>query len=129
MCGFVSEELGMNAQTSGDTIFAKIIRKEIPASIVYETDEVLAFRDINPVAPVHILVIPKTPIVSMAHAEPEHEALLGKLLLAAAEVARSEGLDQDGYRIVTNIGASAGQTVFHLHLHVIGGRPFSWPPG
>lgn len=119
----------MNAQPSGDTIFAKIIRKEIPASVVYETDEVLAFRDINPVAPVHILVIPKTPIVSIANAQPEHEALLGKLLLAAAEVARAEGLDQDGYRIVTNIGPSAGQTVFHLHLHVIGGRLFSWPPG
>jgi histidine triad (HIT) family protein len=119
----------MDAQSGGDTIFAKIIRKEIPASIVYENEDVLAFRDINPVAPVHILVIPKTPIVSVAHAQPEHSGLLGKLLFASAEVARQEGLDKDGYRIVTNIGPSAGQTVFHLHLHVIGGRSFSWPPG
>ncbi len=116
-------------QVGGETIFGKIIRREIPATIVYENDDVLAFRDINPVAPSHILVIPKTPIRSVAHAESAHEALLGKLLLAAAEVARQEGLDQEGYRVVTNIGSRAGQTVFHLHLHVIGGRDLDWPPG
>lgn len=113
----------------GDTIFGKIIRKEIPAQIVYETEEVVAFRDINPVAPVHVLVIPKHPIVSVAHAGSEDSKLLGTLLLAAAEVARREGLAENGYRVVTNIGADGGQTVFHLHLHVIGGRSLEWPPG
>jgi histidine triad (HIT) family protein len=116
-------------QVGGDTIFGKIIRKEIPAQIVYEDDYVLAFRDINPVAPVHVLVIPKTPIQSVAHASEGDAALLGKLLVAAAEIARAEGLQEDGYRIVTNVGANAGQSVFHLHLHVIGGRGMSWPPG
>jgi histidine triad (HIT) family protein len=116
-------------QVGGDTIFGKIIRREIPAQIVYEDDHVLAFRDINPVAPVHVLVIPKTPIESVAHASAGDTLLLGKLLVAAAEIARAEGLQEDGYRIVTNVGANAGQSVFHLHLHVIGGRGMSWPPG
>ena len=116
-------------QVGGDTIFGKIIRREIPAQIVYEDDHVLAFRDINPVAPVHVLVIPKTPIESVAHASEGDALLLGKLLVAAAEIARAEGLQEDGYRIVTNVGANAGQSVFHLHLHVIGGRGMSWPPG
>ncbi len=112
-----------------DTIFGKIIRREIPATIVYETEKVLAFRDINPVAPVHILVIPKREIPSLAHARVEDASLLGELLLAAAEVARQEGLEEGGYRVVTNIGDEGGQTVFHLHLHVIGGRSMEWPPG
>jgi histidine triad (HIT) family protein len=116
-------------RVGGDTIFGTIIRKEIPAQIVYEDDHVLAFRDINPVAPVHVLVIPKTPIESVAHASEGDALLLGKLLVAAAEIARAEGLQEDGYRIVTNVGANAGQSVFHLHLHVIGGRGMSWPPG
>jgi len=113
----------------GDTIFGKIIRKEIPAQVVYETERVLAFRDINPVAPVHVLVIPKEPVASVAHASAEHREILGELMLAAAEVARAEGLEEGGYRIVTNIGHDGGQTVFHLHLHVIGGRHMAWPPG
>ncbi len=113
----------------GDTIFGKIIRKEIPAQIVHETERVLAFRDINPVAPSHILIIPKKPISSIAAATAEDKELLGELLLAAAEVARREGLEEGGYRVVTNIGTHGGQTVFHLHLHVIGGRPCQWPPG
>lgn len=113
----------------GDTIFGKIIRKEIPAQIVYETERVLAFRDINPVAPVHVLVIPKKPIESIAVAVQTDAEILGELMLAAAEVARQEGLEPGGYRVVTNIGADGGQTVFHLHLHVIGGRPMLWPPG
>jgi histidine triad (HIT) family protein len=113
----------------GDTIFGKIIRKEIPATIVYENERVLAFRDIAPVAPTHILVIPKKPISSVADAVPTDAELLGELMLAAAEIARQEGLDKDGYRVVTNIGAAAGQTVFHLHLHLLGGRPLEWPPG
>ena len=113
----------------GETIFGKIIRKEIPAQIVYEDESVLAFRDISPVAPVHILVVPKHPIESIAHATEADTLLLGKLLLAAAHVARLEGLDQNGYRIVSNVGGDGGQTVFHLHIHVLGGRPMLWPPG
>jgi histidine triad (HIT) family protein len=111
------------------TIFTKIINREIPADIVYETDDVLAFRDIHPQAPVHVLVIPKRPVESIAHAGPEHEALMGRLLLAAAEVARVEGVAEEGYRVVTNIGQHGGQSVFHLHLHVLGGRQLGWPPG
>ena len=113
----------------GDTIFGKIIRKEIPATIVYEDSEVLAFRDINPVAPTHILVIPKVPVESIAHAGEHHAVLLGKLMLACSSIARTLGLDQSGYRIVTIIGRDGGQTVFHLHLHLIGGRALEWPPG
>ena len=111
------------------TIFDRIIRREIPATIVYETDDVLAFRDVNPVAPVHVLVIPKRPIVNLAAAEASDLEVLGKLMLAAAEVARQEGLEAGGFRVITNSGAGAGQSVFHLHLHVIGGRPLRWPPG
>lgn len=114
---------------TSDTIFGKIIRREIPADIVHETERVLAFRDINPVAPVHILIIPKRPIESIAGAVFTDAELLGELMLAAAEIARKEGLESDGYRVVTNIGANGGQTVFHLHLHLIGGRPMVWPPG
>ena len=113
----------------GDTIFGKIIRKEIPATIVYETENVLAFRDINPIAPTHILLIPKKPIASLESATADDKQLLGELLLCAAEVARQEGLAEGGYRVVTNIGQNGGQTVFHLHLHIIGGRPCDWPPG
>ena len=113
----------------GDTIFGKIIRREIPATIVYETDTVLAFRDIAPQAPTHIVVIPKEPVASLAHATPAHRDSLGDLMLAVAEIARQEGLESNGYRVVTNIGRHAGQTVFHLHLHLLGGRDLSWPPG
>ncbi|MEO0971468.1 MAG: histidine triad nucleotide-binding protein [Pseudomonadota bacterium] len=111
-----------------ETIFSKIIRREIPADIVYEDDDALAFRDINPQAPLHVLVIPKTPIDMLSSAEAEHGALLGHLLLVAGKVARQEGY-ADAFRLVVNNGAEAGQTVFHLHLHVLGGRPLSWPPG
>lgn len=113
----------------GDTIFGKIIRREIPATIVYETETVLAFRDISPQAPTHIVIIPKEPLVNLAHATPKHREILGDLMLAAAEVARQEGLEDDGYRVVTNIGRHGGQTVFHLHLHLLGGRDLGWPPG
>lgn len=112
-----------------ETIFSKIIRKEIPANIVLETESVLAFRDVNPQAPVHVLVIPKKPLKDLASAETEDRDILGELFLAAAEVARREGLSESGYRVVVNNGAGAGQSVFHLHLHVIGGRSFNWPPG
>ena len=111
------------------TIFAKIIRKEIPAQIVYEDELALAFRDIQPVAPAHILVIPKQPIPSLADATASDAALLGHLMIVAARVAAEQGLAATGYRVVTNVGADAGQSVFHLHLHIIGGRPLHWPPG
>ena len=111
------------------TIFAKILAGEIPADIVYEDEHVLAFRDIHPVAPTHILVIPRKPVVSVAHAQPEDAELMGRLLLAAAHVAREVGLEEGGYRLVTNVGRDGGQSVFHLHVHLIGGRPLGWPPG
>ena len=111
-----------------ETIFSKIIRKEIPANIVYEDDLALAFTDVNPQAPVHILVIPKKPIVNLATAEPEDQALLGHLLLTVQKVAEQAGLE-NGYRVVMNTGVDGGQTVYHLHIHILGGRSMSWPPG
>ncbi len=110
-----------------DTLFAKIIRREIPADIVYEDELCLAFRDINPQAPVHVLLIPKKPLVKLSEAEPEDQALLGHLMLAATRIAQQLGLVD--YRLVTNNGAGAGQSVFHLHLHILGGRAMHWPPG
>ncbi|OCQ93729.1 zinc-binding protein [Limnothrix sp. PR1529] len=112
----------------GDTIFGKIIRREIPAAIVYEDDLALAFRDVNPQAPVHLLVIPKKPIENLAAATAEDQVLLGHLMLVIQKVAQQEGLDQ-GYRVVANTGEDGGQTVFHLHFHVLGGRSLAWPPG
>ncbi|MBD2013642.1 histidine triad nucleotide-binding protein [Microcoleus sp. FACHB-53] len=111
-----------------ETIFSKIIRKEIPADIVYEDDLTIAFTDVAPQAPVHILVIPKKPIPQLAAAESEDHALMGHLLLTAKRVAQQLGLD-NGYRLVINNGADGGQTVDHLHLHILGGRPMKWPPG
>ena len=111
-----------------ETLFAKIIRKEIPADVVYEDDLALAFRDLAPQAPVHVLVIPKEPIANVGVAEDAHRDLLGHLMLVAGKVAVQEGV-ADAFRVVTNSGEGAGQSVFHLHLHVLGGRPFSWPPG
>jgi histidine triad (HIT) family protein len=112
-----------------DNIFAKIIRKEIPAKIVFEDDRVLAFRDIDAKAPIHILIVPKKDIARVSEARAEDEALLGHLLTVAAEVARKEGIDGTGYRLVINKGAHAGESVAHLHLHLLGGRPMNWPPG
>lgn len=111
-----------------DTIFTKIVRREIPADIVYEDDLVLAFRDIAPQAPVHILVIPKKPIPKLADASPEDGELLGHLLLIIKQIAAEEKLDR-GYRVVVNNGADGGQTVDHLHFHILGGRQMQWPPG
>lgn len=111
------------------TLFDKIINREIPADVIYETDDVLAFRDINPKAPVHVLVIPKRCIDRVANAVESDAELLGKVLLGAAQVARQEGLEDDGYRVVINNGRNAGQTVLHIHAHVLGGRPLGWPPG
>ena len=110
-----------------DTIFGKILRGDIPCDEVYSDDRCLAFCDIAPQAPVHVLVIPRQPIESLRSASSGDEALLGHLLLVAARVAKQEGLDD--FRTVINSGAGAGQTVFHLHVHVIGGRPLDWPPG
>ncbi|CAN1212288.1 histidine triad nucleotide-binding protein [Tumidithrix helvetica PCC 7403] len=111
-----------------ETIFSKIINRQIPADIVYEDDLALAFRDITPQAPVHILVIPKQPIPMLAVATDQDQALLGHLLLVAAKIAKDEGLDR-GFRVVINNGDNGGQTVFHLHLHILGGRAMQWPPG
>ena len=110
-------------------LFQKIIDREIPAEIVYETEQVLAFKDVNPQAPVHVLVIPKKPIAKLSDAEDEDHHLLGELLHSAKIVASEMQLDEGGYRVVINNGENACQTVFHLHLHILGGRGFSWPPG
>lgn len=114
--------------TTHDTLFTKIIRREIPAEIVYEDDLTLAFKDINPQAPVHILVIPKKAIPKLADAESQDHALMGHLLLTVKRVAEAAGLS-NGYRVVINTGADGGQTVDHLHLHILGGRQMAWPPG
>ncbi len=111
------------------TIFKKIIDGEIPADIVYDDEDCLAFRDVNPQAPIHILVIPKKEITSLAGAEREDQSLLGRILLKVADIAREQGLEVDGYRVVTNIGRNGGQSVDHLHFHLLGGRSLSWPPG
>ena len=111
------------------TIFTKIINKEIPANIIYEDDLAIAFKDINPQAPTHILVIPKKEIPSLAEAEPQDLGLLGHLLLKVAEIARQQGLEADGYRVVTNTGRNGGQSVDHFHFHLLGGRALTWPPG
>jgi histidine triad (HIT) family protein len=112
-----------------ETIFSKIVRREIPADIVYEDDEVLAFRDLNPQAPVHVLFIPKKPIATLDDACADDALLLGKLLLAVADYARAEGLAEKGYRAVVNCYDDGGQTVFHLHVHLLAGRRMHWPPG
>lgn len=112
-----------------DTIFGKIATGEIPADLVYEDADVVAFRDLNPQAPVHILVIPRQPLPSLEQVDDQDAPLLGKLLVAAAKVARQEGIAQAGYRTVINCNAAGGQTVYHLHLHVLGGRALQWPPG
>jgi histidine triad (HIT) family protein len=111
-----------------DTIFGKIIRREIPATIVYEDDLALAFKDVNPQAPTHLLVIPKKPLPKLEEATAEDRSLLGHLLLIVRQVAADAGL-KNGYRVVINNGPDGGQTVYHLHLHVLGDRPLAWPPG
>ena len=110
-----------------DCLFCRIIRKEIPAAIVAENDSCVAFRDINPQAPVHVLVVPREHVASLNEAT--DAALVGRLHLLAAEIAKTEGLAERGYRTVINTNADAGQTVFHIHLHLLGGRRLGWPPG
>ena len=108
-------------------LFCRIVRKEIPAKVIREDEHTLAFRDIDPKAPTHVLVIPKEHVATLNDAT--DAALVGRLLLAAKEIAASEGIAESGYRTVINVGAGAGQTVFHLHLHLLGGRELRWPPG
>lgn len=110
------------------TLFEKIIDKEIPASIVHEDEHCVAFRDINPGAPTHVLLVPRKPIAKLSDATAADQALLGHLLLASGKIAAQLGVG-DAFRLVVNNGAGAGQSVFHLHLHIIGGRPLKWPPG
>jgi histidine triad (HIT) family protein len=110
------------------SIFAKIIAREIPADIVYEDDLCLAFRDISPKAPTHILIIPKKPIVSLADLTPEDETIVGRCVIVASQVAKEQNLD-NGYRLVVNCGENGGQEVPHLHFHLLGGRKMTWPPG
>ncbi len=111
-----------------ETIFSKIIRKEIPAEIVYEDDQCLAFKDVNPQAPIHVLIIPKKVITKVADASNVDQNILGHLLLKAGEIAEDLGV-KDAFRLVINNGENAGQTVFHLHVHLLAGRSFNWPPG
>jgi len=112
-----------------DSIFTKIIQREIPADIVFENDRAIAFRDINPQAPVHILIVPKKPIPTVNDIADEDSALVGELFRIAARLAKEEGIDANGYRTVFNCNTHGGQEVYHLHLHLLGGRQMTWPPG
>ena len=112
-----------------DTLFAKIARREIPAQIVYQDDDVTAFRDISPAAPTHILIVPNKVIPTLNDATLDDQMLLGKLLLTAQKLAKEMGVAEEGYRVVMNVNSDAGQTVFHIHLHMLGGRKLTWPPG
>lgn len=115
--------------SKSDCLFCRIVRKEIPAKIVYEDAATLAFEDIRPQAPVHILVIPKSHVEKTADLTGSHVHMIGRLVLAAASIARSKNIEEPGYRIVLNCNRDAGQEVFHIHLHLLGGRKFAWPPG
>lgn len=110
-------------------LFCKIINREIPAAIVYEDDAVLAFNDINPQASTHVLIVPKQHIATLNDLRPDHDAIVGTLVRSAAAVAKERGIDASGYRTVFNTNRDAGQTVFHIHLHLLGGRSLGWPPG
>lgn len=114
---------------SENCLFCKIIAGQIPSSKVYEDDVCIAFNDISPQAPTHVLVIPREHFASLAEAEARHKETLGHLLFTAAEIAREKGFSDDGYRVVINTNGDGGQTVFHLHVHLLGGRPFVFPPG
>jgi histidine triad (HIT) family protein len=112
-----------------ETIFSKIIRREIPADIVYEDDRILAFRDINPQAPIHILIVPKKPIATLNDLQTEDAELIGQLYLAARQIAVEQGFAEAGYRTLINCNRDGGQDVFHIHLHLLAGRRMGWPPG
>ncbi len=110
-------------------VFCRIVEGSLPAEVLYESDTVVAFRDANPQAPVHVLLIPKEHLVSMADVEDRHAGMLADLFQAARQVARVEGVAESGWRVVSNVGREGGQHVFHLHVHLLGGRPMGWPPG
>jgi len=112
-----------------DCLFCKMVAGEIKPDSVFEDDELLAFRDVNPQAPMHVLVIPKTHIPTVNDLTPEHTGLVGRMYLAAQKIAADEGVAEPGYRLVMNCNSEAGQSVYHIHLHVLGGRPMAWPPG
>ncbi|KAJ8338726.1 hypothetical protein SKAU_G00355120 [Synaphobranchus kaupii] len=126
----MSEEISKAqvARPGGDTIFGKIIRKEIPSKILYEDEQCIAFHDVAPQAPIHFLVVPRKPIAQLSKAEEEDAALLGHLMIVAKKCAEKAGLSK-GYRLVVNEGPEGGQSVYHVHLHVLGGRQMGWPPG
>jgi histidine triad (HIT) family protein len=115
--------------TSQDCLFCKILAGDIPAELIYESDTAVAFRDINPQAPTHVLVIPRKHIATINDIEDDDAAIVGSLYVAAREIAAAEGIAEDGYRAVMNCNKGAGQSVFHIHLHVLGGRQLNWPPG
>ena len=110
-------------------IFCKIAAHEIPSDIVHESDTVVAFRDTDPKAPTHVLLIPREHIASLAEVDSSHADMLADIARAASDLAHAEGIDESGWRLVTNVGPGAGQSVFHLHFHLLGGRPMTWPPG
>ena len=112
-----------------DCLFCKIVAGQIPGSIVFQNEHVVAFRDITPRAPTHVLIVPRRHIATLNDLTPEDDALVGEVVRAAAAVAKEQGLADRGYRTVFNCNAEAGQTVFHIHLHLLGGRPMTWPPG
>ena len=112
-----------------DCLFCKMVSGEIQPDVVFEDDDVLAFRDVSPQAPVHVLVIPKSHIATTNELTPEHAVLIGKMVLAARQIAVDEGVAEPGYRMVMNCNPEAGQSVYHIHLHMLGGRPMGWPPG
>jgi histidine triad (HIT) family protein len=114
---------------AADCLFCRIVRKEIPAKVLFENDRILAFEDIRPKAPVHVLVIPKDHFASLNDAPEGAEALLGEILLRARAISREKGIGETGYRIVLNTARDSGQEIFHIHFHVLGGRPMGWPPG
>jgi histidine triad (HIT) family protein len=119
----------MSPTHADDCIFCRIVRKEVPAGIVFENERLLAFDDIRPRAPVHVLIVPKGHFASLEDAPEGSEALLGEILLRARAIAREKGVGESGYRIVLNTGPDSGQDVFHIHFHLLGGRPLHWPPG
>jgi histidine triad (HIT) family protein len=110
-------------------LFCRIVNREIPASLVYEDDRVVAFNDINPQAPTHVLIVPREHIATLNDLQPSHDGIVGELVRRAAAIANERGIDAGGYRLVFNTNRDAGQTVFHIHLHLIGGRGLAWPPG
>ena len=119
----------MTSPSAGDCLFCRIVRRELPARILFENERVLAFEDIRPKAPVHVLVIPKDHFASLNDAPDGAEALLGEILLRAREIAREKGIGESGYRIVLNTARDSGQEVLHIHFHILGGRRLAWPPG